>query len=94
MSLDTIVDVKFSKLWSSVATPLNFIEPLYPSGSDNWTHERYSSGGYVVGMMDSGYHRYICRVDSGNVLWRVDEQYGKPTAFHGIDRDTFLNIGL
>lgn len=92
MSFDTLVDKKFSELWSIIATSSNVIKSDSSSGMDNWTHEKYSNGDYIAGMMDSGYHRYICRVESGVVLWRVDERCSFPTEFHSIDRTTFLAI--
>lgn len=81
----------FDKIYRKVSINKNYAEPNYPR-LDNWSIDTWTDGEWFALMSDAGYSRAVGKKANGKVLWRVDEDYGKPYRFSGITEQGFQEV--
>ena len=84
----------FEEFYRKVAVTKYYKQPSYPR-MDNWAIDLYETPtGFIAGMSDAGYCRWVGYIQKGVVKWKVTENYPRPLNFVGITEEEFNNIKL
>lgn len=84
----------FEEFYRKVAVTKFYKEPSYHRLGD-WDVDLYETPtGFIAGMSDAGYCRWVGYMQNGDVKWKVTDKYPQPLKFVGITEEEFNNIKL
>jgi hypothetical protein len=82
----------FQQLYTKIAIEKFYLRPNYPR-MDNWAVDLYETpSGFIAGMSDGGYCRWVGFKHGDKIKWKVSDNYPNPLEFVGITEEEFQNL--